>query len=200
MADAVVPRPAASVILLRPAASDGFEVFMVRRHAGSRFAADVFVFPGGTVRADDHAERALARTPGLTADGAHARLVERGGEPPPSPELSFGFHLAGVRELLEEAGVLLASDERGAPLTETGPDLAHRLAEDRVRLQAGQVTLAELAEREQVFLACEQLTYFSHWITPACRPARPRSTVGSRRPRANGSPRSPASTGGRVAI
>src|SRR6266511_2989075 len=71
--------PAATVILVRPGSSGGVEVFMVRRSASSRFAANAYVFPGGTVSADDMSERVMARTPGLTPAAAHARLAERGG-------------------------------------------------------------------------------------------------------------------------
>ena len=46
------PRPAATVVLLRPGAS-GPEVLMVRRHRGSSFMADAYVFPGGRVETSD---------------------------------------------------------------------------------------------------------------------------------------------------
>jgi len=49
----VVPRPAATVIVLR-ACDEGLETFMVRRDPNARFAADAFVFPGGTVQSDDY--------------------------------------------------------------------------------------------------------------------------------------------------
>jgi 8-oxo-dGTP pyrophosphatase MutT (NUDIX family) len=50
----VDPRPAATVVLLRPGAAAGApEVLMVRRHRGSSFMADAWVFPGGRVEASD---------------------------------------------------------------------------------------------------------------------------------------------------
>jgi len=46
------PRPAASVLLLRPAEHDPFEVFMVRRTAGGAWP-HVRVFPGGSLDETD---------------------------------------------------------------------------------------------------------------------------------------------------
>lgn len=53
-------REAASIILLRPAAS-GFEVFFVRRHRGSSFMASAYVFPGGAAEEGEDARTAAAR-------------------------------------------------------------------------------------------------------------------------------------------
>lgn len=47
-AEPSAPRPASSVLLLRPAVRDPFEVFMVRRAAGGTWP-DLHVFPGGCV-------------------------------------------------------------------------------------------------------------------------------------------------------
>ncbi len=49
--DPVTPRDAATVILLRPAAVSGYEVFLLRRRRGASFMGGAFVFPGGA--ADD---------------------------------------------------------------------------------------------------------------------------------------------------
>jgi 8-oxo-dGTP pyrophosphatase MutT (NUDIX family) len=58
-----VPRPAATVILLRGGA-DSLEVLLVRRNPQARFMGGVWVFPGGAVDADEgegeHALRAAA--------------------------------------------------------------------------------------------------------------------------------------------
>src|SRR3954454_6965758 len=92
----VVPRPAATVIVPR-ACPSGIELFMVRRDPNSRFAADAFVFPGGTVDRDDFVSGTEPRIAGLTIEEAHRRLGERGGEAPEDPALSLAIHLAAVR-------------------------------------------------------------------------------------------------------
>src|SRR6266581_3840288 len=108
----VVPRPAATVMVVRPAA-DGFEVFMVRRHQASKFAADVFVFPGGTVRSDDRVSGEEAQAIGLDPEALYGAL--RAHEDPFAAEADGGLSLwvAALRELFEEAGVLLAEDAEG---------------------------------------------------------------------------------------
>ncbi|HYN69637.1 MAG TPA: NUDIX domain-containing protein [Candidatus Eisenbacteria bacterium] len=55
----VDPKPAATVVVLRPAA-DGFEVLLTRRAAAMRFGADMYVFPGGRLDPDDADHRAAA--------------------------------------------------------------------------------------------------------------------------------------------
>ncbi len=165
--------PAATVILVRPGSSGGVEVFMVRRSASSRFAANAYVFPGGTVSADDMSERVMARTPGLTPAAAHARLAERGGVPPATPELSFGLHLAALRELFEEAGVLLAYDETASAASADAEVYCAAPAQvEREALQAGRLTFADTLERGRLIAAAERLVYFSHWITPSVSPLR----------------------------
>ena len=166
---AATPRPAASVVLARPAAGGGLETFMVRRSKESRFAADVFVFPGGTVAADDLAEPMVAAAPNLPPDVALRRLGERGGTPPADAKLAFGLHVAAVRELFEEAGVLLADDipPRGGTSM-----VGDQLVVDRAALQRGERSLAELVARRGLYLALDRLVYFSHWVTPALSPRR----------------------------
>jgi len=47
----VTPRPSATVLLIR--GDDPWELLMVRRPGGADFAPGAYVFPGGTVHADD---------------------------------------------------------------------------------------------------------------------------------------------------
>lgn len=167
----VVPRPAATVMVVRPA-PDEYEVFMVRRHQASKFAADVYVFPGGTVRPDDQLEAGTAQALGLDPAVLHALLAAR--DDPFAAEADGGTSLwvAALRELFEEAGVLLADDASGRMLDLAEPAVLARFAEYRGLLQAGNLSLRELAERERLRLRADRLLYFSRWITPATSPRR----------------------------
>jgi 8-oxo-dGTP pyrophosphatase MutT (NUDIX family) len=167
----VVPRPAATVMVVRPAA-DGQEVFMVRRHQASKFAADVYVFPGGTVRADDCLEPDQARALGLDAAALHRVLAAR--QDPFAGDADGGLSLwvAALRELFEEAGVLLADEAAGPPLDLSDPGRAAAFADYRGALQRGELSLLELARQESLRLRADRLVYFSRWITPASSPRR----------------------------
>ncbi len=142
------PRPAATVMLVREEAG-GLAVFMARRSSQSSFVPDAYVFPGGGVDAADREPELLARLVG----------------PPvrPAPE----FAIAALRELFEEAGVLIASDAEGRPAA-LDPS---RLAALRAERHAG-VPLAALLERERLYLNGGELTHYSNWITPLSEPRR----------------------------
>jgi 8-oxo-dGTP pyrophosphatase MutT (NUDIX family) len=146
----VTPRLAAAVTLLRTREGRGVEVFMVRRHIRSDFAPDVYVFPGGSVQPSDSETE---RTAGLCAPA---------GEGPTA--LGTGVRVAAVRELFEEAGVLLAS-RRDAPWP-LDAEATQRFAHYRAEVLAGRTTLASIAAREGVRLAADALVYWAHWITP----------------------------------
>ncbi|HEU5348649.1 MAG TPA: NUDIX hydrolase [Ktedonobacterales bacterium] len=150
----VTPRPAATCVLMRPRAGGGIEVFMVRRHIQSDFAPDVYVFPGGSV---DVGDRQAEEIPGLCASVNGAMM-------------GSGFRVAALRECFEEAGVLLA--RRGVEsLTLDHQDIA-RMAAYRVALQRRQLTMAALAQQEELVLATDALTAWAHWITPEAFPKR----------------------------
>lgn len=51
--DPVVPRPAATVLLLRDDPAAGLRVYLLRRMRSMAFAGGMYAFPGGAVEADD---------------------------------------------------------------------------------------------------------------------------------------------------
>lgn len=166
-----VPRPAATVMVVRPS-DGGFEVFMVRRPQASRFAANVFVFPGGTVRADDRLTTEQAREVGLDPDALHAILAEHQDPFAEQEDGGLSLWVAALRELFEEAGVLLAEGADGQLLDLSAPDRAERFTRLRTELQEGTQSLLAVARAEGLSLAADRLTYFSRWITPVTSPRR----------------------------
>lgn len=145
----VEARPAATVVLLRPGAS-GLETLLTRRPSSMAFAPDMHVFPGGRVDPGD-ADPALAARSVITAAEAAFGL---GGDL--EPPIALAAHVAAIRELFEEAGVLLADT--------TAPPRA--IAAGRSALLRGDATLATLAAELDLTLRTDRLVPLSRWVTP----------------------------------
>ena len=82
-------KPAATILLLRDAPD--FEVLMVKRHHQIDFASGALVFPGGKSHAGDHDPAWVDHALGWSEFDAEQR----------------GLRIAAIREVFEEAGVLL---------------------------------------------------------------------------------------------
>lgn len=147
----VIPRPAATLILLRHE-PDGAspQVLMITRNAKTAFAGGALVFPGGSVDEADHE---------LAGDiaGAH-------------PHLTVGeltLRIAAIRETFEESGVLLARSGDGAPV-EPGRVAAFAAA---CRSEDGQ-SFRTVFDDGDLLPAVDSLVPFARWITPPIRPKR----------------------------
>jgi 8-oxo-dGTP pyrophosphatase MutT (NUDIX family) len=151
------PVPAATVVVLRDGPR-GPEVFLVRRHQGTAFMGGAHVFPGGRVDAGDRA----AADPAW-CDGVDAAAAQLGGLPVAD---ALAFHVAALRELFEEAGVLLARDPSHRFIALAGPDIRARVAQYRADVHAGRCGIRGVVECEHVRLALDALVPFAHWVTP----------------------------------
>jgi 8-oxo-dGTP pyrophosphatase MutT (NUDIX family) len=150
------PKPAATVVVLRDS-SAGPEVFMVRRHAGTAFRG-AHVFPGGRVDASDQGMATEHWCDGL--DHADRQLADL-----PSEE-ARAYHVAAVRELFEEAGVLLARPQPDRFVSLADADSHSRFTRYRADVHAGTQALRAIAEREALRLSFDALVLFAHWVTP----------------------------------
>jgi len=158
-------RPAATVMLVRDGAGapEPLEVLMVRRSLKSEFVSGAYVFPGGGLDPSDGAGAETYCT-GRTDATASALLgIDDGG---------LAYWVAALRESFEEAGILLAYRADGTLLSLGDPDEERRFVEHRRAMNAGELSMAELCERESLTLACDRVFYFAHWITPEGPPRR----------------------------
>ncbi len=142
------PGPAATVLLLRPGPDDP-EVLLTHRPATMAFAPGVHVFPGGRVDQADSDPRLADRSVRSANDAA--RVLGDNVD----PAAALAFHLAAVRELFEEAGVLLA-DRVVEPA----------LLEDRRARLLGGAGLADAIDGLDLQLRTDQLVPIAHWTTP----------------------------------
>jgi 8-oxo-dGTP pyrophosphatase MutT (NUDIX family) len=151
-------RPASTVVLVRPSTS-GFEVFLVRRHHNVAFMGGAHVFPGGRVDPGDR----LVMPEGF-CDGVEA-ATQRAADLPPLDAVAH--YVAAIRELFEEAGVLLARRADGRLIDFTDADESNRFRAYRSAVADGSMTMRELAERERLRFALDEIALFAHWVTPA---------------------------------
>jgi glyoxylase-like metal-dependent hydrolase (beta-lactamase superfamily II)/8-oxo-dGTP pyrophosphatase MutT (NUDIX family) len=151
----VVPRPAATVVLLRPGVA-GLEALLVERPATMSFAPGLHAFPGGAIDEGDR-EPELAESSTWRPDEL-ARAF--GDELEPADALATA--VAAIRELFEETGILLADSV-------TRPD---GLAGAREALLAGTTTIGPVASFLGIRLRTDLLAPLSRWVTPAPYPRR----------------------------
>ena len=152
----VTPRLAATTILVR-ARGDQPELLLLKRGEHARFMPNAYVFAGGALDLSDQSADVYALCNGLDDELASAKLE--------LPSNGLRFFVAAVREAFEECGLLLAYDARGDIADLPSWDEA-RLRETRLKISAGQMSIAELCRAQGWRLAVDKLTFFSHWITP----------------------------------
>jgi len=145
---------------------DGVQVLMVRRHSDSNFAGGNYVFPGGKLDPEDCREGNKTLCRGISPEEAWALMPDVG-----SPDKSLGFWIAGLREVFEESGLLLAYGPEGGLISLSG-DCQERFRLYRKQIQKGDLLFSEMIRREGLQLAGDRLFYFSHWITPQTSPVR----------------------------
>jgi len=129
--------PASTVVIFRNTPEGGPpELLMVQRAKEMRFAGGAAVFPGGRIDPADR-ELALRLAPGEDQEIVSAKV-------------------AGIRETLEETGLLIATRE---------PVTAAKATEARAMLlEKGE--LAPVLDHFGWHLALERLVWFAHWCPP----------------------------------
>ena len=150
-----VPARAAASLLLGRDGPNGPELFLLARNRSSSFASGALVYPGGAVDDADRNQKLRSRAQGADEFDDEA----------------LALRIAAIREAFEECGLLLAR-ERGTS------DLVGRERVDAIKSRfAGDLAnhsldMRELAEAEDLVLACDHLVPFAHWITPETQPKR----------------------------
>ncbi len=151
------PLLASTVVLVRQG-KQVIELLMIRRHAHSGFMPNATVFPGGKVDEVDGDVPIVGKIPHL---------------PGRDKETARAFAVAALRELHEEAHVLLAVDVRGEPLQ---PEELAEFDREIESLRQGRHLAASAwhaALRARSWrLDVRSLCVFAHWLTPVNEPKR----------------------------
>jgi 8-oxo-dGTP pyrophosphatase MutT (NUDIX family) len=139
-------KDASTVILLRENGG-ALETFMLCRHSQSGFMGGAHVFPGGKVDVDDTNATWEERV-----DRSSREMADLLGEA--DQDDALGFWVAGIRETLEEAGVLVANTEGMVELEAA-----------RQRLGVG-IPFSQIAAEIGMTINAMALTPYARWITP----------------------------------
>jgi 8-oxo-dGTP pyrophosphatase MutT (NUDIX family) len=169
-----VPRVAATVLLVRPAGGrqarsgpagppgvvhQDIEVYVIRRLAGMTFGG-MYAFPGGGVDPSDSQAHLDWSGPSPQQWGERLGL-------PPGP--AQAIVCAAVREVFEEAGVLLAGPQLGLVVGDVSGDDWEAARE---ALVTHRTALADLLRARQLTVRSDLLLPWSRWITPEFEPRR----------------------------
>lgn len=148
---AVPIRPAATIALLKDSEL-GPQILMQQRNPEAVFVGGAWVFPGGKLDPHDE-ELAWLDYCDLQLESANTLLeVEHAGH---------AYWVAAIRELVEEAGILLVE---GAT-SELAVEAQHFL-------QQSPTGFLDFCTRNELRLQTDKLKYLSRWITPPGSPKR----------------------------
>ena len=137
------------------------EVYLIRRQASLNFLGGFSAFPGGAIEPEDLGPESQSLCPDFSPEEAASIL---GGNIPPREALAYW--LAGIRELFEETGVLLARPREGSM-----PPVS-RIGEHLEKIRERTFSFQEMIKQENLLYDIPSLTYFDHWITPPISPIR----------------------------
>jgi 8-oxo-dGTP pyrophosphatase MutT (NUDIX family) len=149
-------RPAATVILIRES-TDSFEIFMVKRSTKSAFGS-VYVFPGGTLDAEDSLPDMFKYCEGLTDEQASAKLAIN--------QNGLAYWIACIRECFEEVGILL-TNKNDALLKDK-----KKLDDYRKDLNLKNITFHDICKENNLRLRANNIVPCAHWVTPTIEPKR----------------------------
>ncbi len=154
--EAVVPRDAATLVLVRDAAAGGVEVFCVERSKKSGFMGGAIVFPGGKL---DDADRDTGWIAASTSPRVPSTPIAS------DDDTLRALAVAACRETLEEAALL--------PLANTRLDHDALLAlRAELANKENARTLLDLVRARSLRLDLAALHPFARWITPTAESRR----------------------------
>jgi 8-oxo-dGTP pyrophosphatase MutT (NUDIX family) len=160
--EAVEPRNAATVVLMRPGDS-GPEIYLLRRQVSMEFAGGMCVFPGGGVDPRDFDADVAWAGPAPEEWATRLGVDE---------DMARSLVCAAVRETFEESGVLLAGPSADEVVADT---TGEEWEADRVALESRELSMTEFLTRRGLVLRTDLLGTWDGWLTPVFEPKRYRT-------------------------
>ncbi len=159
-----VAHPASTLIVARE--NPGLEVYLTRRNSRLKFLGGFYVFPGGRRDGEDFSKEALLRMHAQDLK-EKADRVESG----EAAEEKLGYYSAAIREVFEEAGILMVCGKEGrAVLMNDGLNSELELLRGKLHRREG--SFLEILKRFDLYYDLDRLFWFSHWVTPKTSPKR----------------------------
>jgi 8-oxo-dGTP pyrophosphatase MutT (NUDIX family) len=160
-------RYASTVVLVRPDEHGDFEILLTRRPPEMKFLGGIYVFPGGAVHETDYSSKVLQRCRGLSGSDARELLGSHYDE-----QLALGHWVAGVRELFEEVGVLLAEKETGGDIDLRDETTKLDFEKGRQAIVREELDFGSFLGSERLYCDLARAVYFFHRVTPEFYPTR----------------------------
>ena len=165
--EASVPIHASSVIIIRDATEDMYEIFLMRRHRNQSFMGGAYVFPGGRLDDMDCSSELTSCICGISP--SNAKLILQ--EPGLPDDIACGLFCAALRETFEEAGILLAYFSEGNLVNFLDKKIRQNFSQYRKRLMNSELSFIEISREENILFAFDLLLPYAHWITPEAEAA-----------------------------
>jgi 8-oxo-dGTP pyrophosphatase MutT (NUDIX family) len=150
---AKLPRPAATIILVRDSES-GLQTYLLRRSSKSKFFPSSFVFPGGALDEDDRDIQFWKDHIDISMEGVERKFGRNG----LSGKEVLPFCVAAIRETFEEAGVLFVSSLHASEYEQA--------CDMRLLKELKGSWLKDIVSTSGSRLNLDALSRWSHWITP----------------------------------
>ncbi|MCS4489808.1 NUDIX domain-containing protein [Corynebacterium sp. ES2794-CONJ1] len=147
-------RLAVTVLMIRDSAR-GLEVYIQERVSSMPTFPNATVFPGGGV--DERDLEQHADSPLWSGPSAHTWSSTLGIE----PNKACALIMAAGRELFEETGTLLASDQQGELIAD-----AHPYHPQRMALESHRLSFSEVLKTHRLTLRSEVLYPYARWVSP----------------------------------
>ncbi len=160
----LTPLDSATVILIRDVRDNQYEICLMRRSQNLNIVGGAYVFPGGCMDEEDCAPELVSHSSGVSASIEKLKKHE-----PELPEENVrGLFFAAIREVFEEAGILLAYNGSGNTVSFSEDASGHidRFAGYRFEIHEKKITLIDIAKMENISYALKLLIPYAHWITP----------------------------------
>jgi len=162
MNNSPIPLDSATIILLREAIGEHFEIYLMRRHRNHKFMGGAYVFPGGKLDKEDCIPELFTYGNSLSIEEVKQSLQE----PDIPEEKAFGLFFNAIRETFEEAGILFAYKSSGEIINFSDADTRQKFAGYRLQIYEKKLSLYNLAKMENLQYSLDLLSPYSHWITP----------------------------------